>query len=414
MSDTGLLHLSVSTPQGHSGVLSRAEGYLFQYDPDMRPEAVIALNMPFRATQFHKQGLFPIFEMNLPEGYVLQELRNRFAKTTPLDPLLLLAMTGQRAAIGRVAVHAPEVIPGTDESGVALDTILRWNGAENLFDELSRRYLLRTGLSGVQPKVLVPEAIASEAGQGIYNKAALATSDLIIKAAGDKFPGLAVNEFICMSMAREAGLPVPEFHLSDNRQLFVLRRFDRTPEGTSLGFEEMTSLMGRSTDDKYKGSYSQIARAIELYCAPRHVEASLTQLFDQVALSCIVGNGDAHLKNFGVIYTHPLADDARMAPAYDIVNTTRYIPEDSLALLLGAGGDGSKSMLAARAEILRFAQVCRVDNPMERIGHLLQAAETTLYLQQHLLEEEPELEAALRRGIEWFAAGYDAKFRQAT
>jgi serine/threonine-protein kinase HipA len=56
------------------------------------------------------------------------------------------------------------------------------------------------------------------------------TSDLIIKSGRDEFPGLAINEFLCMSIAREAGIPVPDFYLSANCRLFVMRRFDRDAE----------------------------------------------------------------------------------------------------------------------------------------------------------------------------------------
>ena len=64
-----------------------------------------------------------------------------------------------------------------------------------------------------------------------------------------------------------------------------------------------------------------------------------------------MGNGDAHLKNFGLLYSEPTQRDARLAPAYDIVNTTAYIPEDVLALDLV----GNKSLFASRQGLLEFA-----------------------------------------------------------
>ena len=397
-------HLRVGTPQGDAGILSREAGtYFFQYHPSIHPAAEVSLTMPHRIEQYQSDQLFPLFEMNLPEGYVLEELRNRFAKAGRFDPMLLLALTGHEAAIGRVMVNAPELPPDDTDKGVSLAQILAWHGAEDLFAELSRRYLQRSGVSGVQPKLLVPE----EAPEGIYGKGSLTTRELIVKSAGDKFPGLAVNEFICMSIAKAAGIPVPEFHLSENRQLFVMRRFDRTPEGTALGFEDMAVLTGRSTADKYKGSYSQIAKALSMFCAAEYKTQALAQLFDQVALSCIVGNGDAHLKNFGVLYTDPLAGDVRMAPAYDIVNTTCYIPEDGLALSL----KGTRNLFVARVELMAFAQDCEMDDPHQRIGNILAACETTLATHAGLLADFPELESAIRRGLEQFQLTYDSARR---
>ena len=399
MKTKAIEHLRVGTPQGDAGILShQATSYFFQYHPSIPAAAEVSLTMPHRVEQYRSEQLFPLFEMNMPEGYVLEELRNRFAKAGRFDPMLLLALTGHEAAIGRVTVDTPQVASAESDQGVPLEQILAWHGAEDLFAELSRRYLLRTGVSGVQPKLLVPEDTRLAA----YGKGALATRELIVKSAGDKFPGLAVNEFVCMSMAKAAGIPVPEFYLSENRQLFVMRRFDRTLEGKALGFEDMAVLTGKATAEKYKGSYGQVAQALRLFCAAEYKIQALAQLFDQVVLSCIVGNGDAHLKNFGVLYTDPLAGDVRMAPAYDIVNTTCYIPEDGLALSL----KGTRNLFVARVELMDFARDCEVTAPRRRILEILQACQTTLAAHATLLADFPELSAALHSSLEAYLSTY--------
>jgi len=395
-------HLHVATPQGASGTLAAESGrYLFGYAPNAARAAEISLLMPRRIGHYESRELHPIFQMNLPEGYVLEHLRNRVAKTAPVDPMLLLALTGRDASIGRVHVQPPEQLlqalglAEVEGRGERLEQILAWDGAGNLFDQLAQRYLFRTGISGVQPKLLVPEALPE-------GKVSLATSDLIVKSGGHDFPGLAVNEFVCMSVLRRAGVPVPEFHLSDNRQLFVMRRFDRTPDGQALGFEEMAVLMGKGAAQKYDGSYEQVARFVELFCAPERRMAALAQLFDQVALSCLLGNGDAHLKNFGVLYTDPTSDDVWLAPAYDVVNTTAYIPEDSLALTLG----GSKSFFASRLHLIDFGRRCRIDDPRRRIEALIGAVEQELATQRELLAEIPQVDAGVRGAFELFASRF--------
>ena len=96
---------------------------------------------------------------------------------------------------------------------------------------------------------------------------------------------------------------------------------------------------------------STISKAIRLFCPPEQVQSALVQLFAMVTLSCIVGNGDAHLKNFGLCIPtqpNPARCDAQLAPAYYIVNTTAYIAEDVLALDLV----GNKSLLASRQGLL--------------------------------------------------------------
>lgn len=398
--------LRVATPQGESGVLAGgangAGGYLFGYAADAAPSAEVSLLMPLRMEQYASRELHPIFQMNLPEGYVLERLRQRLAKATTLDPMLLLALTGRESAIGRVEVRPPQelldaLVSEQDEArGESLSQILAWDGAEDLFEELARRYLFRAGVSGMQPKLLVPEAPEPD------GKVSVATADLIVKSGGADYPGLAVNEFVCMSIARGAGIPVPEFFLSDNRRLFVMRRFDRTPEGHALGFEEMVVLMARGAAQKYEGSYERVARFLEMFCSPARRRPALAQLFDQVALSCILGNGDAHLKNFGVLYDDPGSEDVWMAPAYDLVNTTAYIPEDSLALTLG----GSKSLFASHVHLIGFGERCQVADPRQRILELLDAAGRGLEAHRALLELELTVDAGLRAAFEGFAARF--------
>jgi serine/threonine-protein kinase HipA len=384
--------LQVATPEGASGrILASAGDYLFRYLEDARPQAAVSLLMPVRLDEYRHRDLHPIFQMNLPEGYVLEQLRNRLAKVTSVDPMLLLALSGSSSPIGRVTVSSAEVdalLRRQQFPGEKLEEILAWDGAEDIFADLVDRYILRAGISGVQPKVLVPE-LQNTVPQRFTSK----TSELIIKSGRDEFPGLAINEFLCMSVAREAGMTVPEFYLSANAKLFVMRRFDRDEQLNPIGFEDMAVLMGLGAEQKYSKSYSAIAKAIRLFCPPEQAHSSLAQLFASVTLSCIVGNGDAHLKNFGLLYSDPTQRDARLAPAYDIVNTTAYIPEDVLALDLV----GNKSLFASRQGLLDFAQVCDVAQPTEVIRGQLQALERVLARSVEVCERAPHVVAAIRQ-----------------
>ncbi|KIF61051.1 type II toxin-antitoxin system HipA family toxin [Pseudomonas fluorescens] len=384
--------LKVSTPEGHSGRLfSDGEDFTFRYHDDALPDLAISLSMPVRHDEFRRRELHPVFQMNLPEGYVLEQLRNRLAKTVNVDPMLLLALSGSTSPIGRVQVRSETVDALLEEQqfpGEKLEEILTWDGTEDIFAGLMDRYILRAGISGVQPKLLVPEQ-----QEAALPRVTSKTSDLIIKSGRDEFPGLAVNEFLCMSMAKEAGIPVPPFYISDNAKLFVMRRFDRDDQLNPIGFEDMAVLMGLSASQKYSKSYAAIAKAIRVYCPAEHVRASLDQLFDSVALSCIVGNGDAHLKNFGLLYSEPTQRDARLAPAYDIVNTTAYIPEDVLALDLA----GNKSMFASRQGLLEFAHTCEIEQPRARIQRLLASVEAVLARYPQYREQAPHVVSAIER-----------------
>jgi len=386
--------LLATTPQGPAGALVHADGYLFQYADQARPNAELSLGMPLRAAQYQSPELFPVFQMNLPEGYVLDQLRMRFAKTTRLDPMMLLAMTGGQAGIGRIRLDLPGADQATPRS-ISLTQLLAHEGSENLFQQLTDDYLTRSGVSGMQPKLLVPEALEAP-----FHQAAVTTQELIVKASGDGFPGLPINEFVCMSIAHEAGIPVAEFHLSDDHKRFVMRRFDRDDHGTPLGFEDVAVLMGRAADSKYDSSYEKVAITLAAYCAPETRATALAQLFDQIALSCMVGNGDAHLKNFGVLYSDPIANDVRLSPAYDIVCTTCYLPDDTLALSLNR----NRNLFTARLDLLEFGRRhCEISDPKARLAKLLGAMEAILYTHVDLIERVPRLDAELHRRLPLFA-----------
>jgi len=366
---------------------------LFGYGP-APADAAASLTMPVRKAQYVHASLHPIFQMNLPEGFLLEELQNRLAKIVNLEPMLLLALSSGQAPIGRVAVRSDFVNPLASGKGKGerLSEILAWDGTESLFAELVDKYIYRTGISGVQPKVLVPQVASSHAMEPASSKAMVRTTDLIVKSGRQEYPGLAANEFLCMSIAKASGLAVPEFHLSNNKELFVMQRFDRTPDGTPIGFEDMAVLAGLSSREKYKTSYTHVAKLVEAFASGSHVRPSLQALFDMVALSCVVGNGDAHLKNFGLLYTDPTTSDCRLAPAFDLVNTTAYIPEDVLALDLC----GQKSFFAARQGLLDFAKVCQVADPRDRVQRLILTTEMVMRREVEVAESIPHVVAAIQ------------------
>jgi serine/threonine-protein kinase HipA len=96
----------------------------------------------------------------------------------------------------------------------------------------------------------------------------------------------------------------------------------------------MVSLQGKINQQKYEGSYENIALAIARNVSPLHVHASLNAFYQSLVLTVALQNGDAHLKNYGLLYREPESDDCRLSPIYDVVNTTLYIEADQLALRL--------------------------------------------------------------------------------
>ncbi len=314
--------LDVRSAQGSSGRLLRESQYVFNYGTQDRA-CEIALGMPLRAASYTSSQPHPIFAMNLPEGNLRQKIKERYQKQfAKLNDMTMMAIVGHDQ-IGRLVVaDTGSQAARSPGAGIALEDLLRAKASDKLFDHLLDVYLA-SGISGVQPKVLVPDA--HPPGGGLTTAR---LSDFIVKASSATYPYLTQNEFLCMDAAKRAGIEVPEFYLSDDGSLFVLRRFDRMPSGARLGFEDMSVLSGQSYDEyghyKYHGSYEAIAVIIESYCGPRAAE-SKQRFFEYFAASCMMRNGDAHLKNFGLLYESPNnTASVRLSPMYDVVTTSVY------------------------------------------------------------------------------------------
>jgi serine/threonine-protein kinase HipA len=323
-----------------AGILDRLEprGSTFAYDPEALPQRAASLTMPVRVQSWDlKYGLLPIFEMNLPEGALRERLKRQFAKATgSFDDFDLLQIVG-RTQLGRLRYSA--VGQGLDETVPfqSVDEILRARRDGGLFDYLLRTFASSSGLSGVQPKVLVRGKDQKLSDNKIRQSPSILGATHIVKLWDeDEFPELAANEYFCLKVAQAAGLPVPANQLSDDGGALVIERFDLGGNGY-LGFEDFCVLNALGTADKYKGGYeTRIFKRVRDYLLPAQSADALHHLFQLFAVNCAVRNGDAHLKNFGILYEDTDAP-AAIAPVYDVVTTLAYIPRDQMALTL----DGS-------------------------------------------------------------------------
>jgi len=300
--------------------------YIFQYrdiaslDPQ---KDLVSLTMPVRARQYETQVLMPPFQMVLPEGTLLEHLRMRFAKVMNIsNDILLLKLIGNHT-IGRVRfTEAGAPLETGAQSHYSLIELLTYPGTDELFGELMDQLAARSGVSGVQPKVLWND---------YGKKIALPAGRYILKSAGREYPGLAVNEYFCLKAAQACGLTTPEFHLADSGKLLVVGRFDIDKNHHQLAFEEVCALQHLSAHGKYDSSYEAVAETIQKTpCYPPG--ETRRALFKSILLSMMLKNGDAHLKNFGVLYDN--TERKWLAPVYDLVSTVVYLPKDVPALTL--------------------------------------------------------------------------------
>lgn len=311
-----------------AGVLDRLPygGSTFAYDPEAPAAAAVSLTLPVRVQSYDRQrGLTPVFDMNLPEGALREKLRLEFAKQLgTFDDFDLLGVVG-RSQIGRVRFTGMDEDLASDVPFQSVNEILESRRDGSFVSYLIEKYAAYSGVSGVQPKILL---------NGDETRS-VKTATHIVKFANDDYPELPSNEFFCLEAARRLGLDVPEVSLSEDGDALVVDRFDLR-DGKPLGFEDFCVLNGLDTKDKYKGGYEKsLFKRIRDYVSQDRRSESLRAAYTLFVFNAAVRNGDAHLKNWGVVYDD-IDGPVELAPVYDIVTTRAYLPNDQMALTLDA------------------------------------------------------------------------------
>lgn len=177
----------------------------------------------------------------------------------------------------------------------------------------------KLSISGVQPKL----SVKLDEKQNILIPAAEG-GEYILKPQTPTFANIPENEQCCMDIAKELNIEVP-LHclipLKDKSLSYVVKRFDRE-KSVKIHQEDFGQILEQT--DKYKGSVEQIGRKLkEISSAPGY---DVQLLFERVVLNFILGNGDAHLKNYSIAYRDK--DNIRLTPAYDIVCSKLVIQGD--------------------------------------------------------------------------------------
>jgi serine/threonine-protein kinase HipA len=330
----------------------------------------------------------PHLRDELPEGFLRERLRLAFAKATgTFDEFDLLSIVG-RSQVGRI----------------------RYTG--DLFRYLLEKFASFSGISGVQPKILVRDenAFAEMEHTGHHLSSSYRGATHIVKLwEPNEFPQLAANEYFCLTAARKCGLDVPPFRMAEDGLALVIDRFDLRMDGTYRGFEDFCALNARRTDEKYRGSYeTSVMKRFTQFANSTHVNEDTEKLFILIALNCALRNGDAHLKNFGIVYDD-VQGEARLAPVYDLVTTSVYLPKDSLALTL----NGSTKWPTAK-ELRKLGETRGVGTPakirqiLERIAEAIR--ETTAEVHSYM-KEHPEFAGIGQRMLQEWEIGVNASLR---
>lgn len=205
----------------------------------------------------------------------------------------------------------------------------------------------KLSLQGVQPKLSARLAIKAQTFE-LINRG----GTFILKPQHHSYPQLPENEDLSMRLAAISGLDVPLhglFYAIDGTFTYFIKRFDRYGHGKKRQQEDFAQLLGKTRDTKYNGSMEQAVAVVDTYCTFPAIEK--VKLFKITLFSFLIGNEDLHLKNFSLLIKEGVV---ALSPAYDLLNSTIYIPKNGEELALPL--KGKKRNIAAKDLLDYFAR----------------------------------------------------------
>ena len=336
-------HLEVWLLGAHIGTLSQVDGRLsFAYAPGT--STPLSQSLPIRPEPFDDRATRPFFAGLLPEGGKRKQIAKTLQVSTQNDYALLESLGGECA--GAVTLLEP------DQTPPALDAPreVRWLDDAQLLrvlDEMPLRPMragddgLRLSLAGAQDKLpVVLDADGIRIGLPLNGS----PSNHILKPPIAGVDGSVFNEAFCMALAGALKLDVARTKIqtivdgAKQRHYLLVERYDRQPNvpGQRLHQEDFCQALGIVSEHKYQNEGGPgLAQAFALLRSATRPSAPHTlKLLDFVVFNALIGNHDAHGKNFSLLYTPA---GAVLTPLYDALCTAVYPTlTDKMAMKIGS------------------------------------------------------------------------------
>lgn len=313
------------------GTLALVDGRLsFRYAPGWlsRPDALaLSASLPLQAEPFDDRTSRPFFAGLLPEGQMRRLIAQRFQVSGQNDFALLDHIGGECA--GAVSFLEPGQALRTSAQG---DDV-QWLSDEEvvaILDELPRRPMLagrdglRLSLAGAQDKLPVVFD-----GERIGLPLEGAPSSHILKPAIVAVEDSVINEGFCMALAEAMQLKPAKakIHVVLDRPFLLVERYDRVVIAPGhrqrLHQEDFCQALGVVPEMKYQNEGGpDLTQCFDLVRrATRPSAPQVLRLFDYVIFNALIGNHDAHAKNFSLLYS---GKPPVLAPLYDTLSTAVY------------------------------------------------------------------------------------------
>ena len=296
---------------------------------------VLSVALPLTDVHFAQGPTRAFLDGLLPEGESRRVIAEDF-NLRATDTYGLIRALGRDCA-GAIIVQPSGEPPPPDASTTTADP-LNGDALADLVKNLRSAPLgvsdrVRISLAGVQQKLLLTRMPDGRWGRPVDGT----PSTHILKPEIRDYPNTVQNETFCMRLARSLGLETAEVETTEiaGRRLIVVRRYDRMiGEDGSVqrihqeDFCQATSMLPKQKYQEDGGpSLLKLSEVLRSVAVPGSVEALLSATIANV----LVGNGDAHAKNFSLL--HHRDGKITLAPLYDVMSSL-YYNDDRLAMYI--------------------------------------------------------------------------------
>lgn len=324
-----------------------------------RPGALpLSQSLPLRPEPFTRKECGGFFGGILPEQTQRDIIAGNLGISKNNDFAMLELIGGECAGAVTFMPFGAE-LPSDEHDYRPLDS----RELAEIIRQLPRRPLMageegiRLSLAGAQAKLAVhvdKDKISIPLGG--------APSTHILKPAIEHFEGIVFNEALCMKLARSIGLKTAgvEVRQTEGIDYLLIERFDRKTQGsvtTRLHQEDFCQALGIVSEMKYQNEGGpSFKQSFELLRSASSAPAiDLAALLDAAIFNFLIGNHDAHGKNFSLLYvSRSTGIQTTLAPLYDLVSTI-YFPDLSRKVAMKIGGEYDSSKVLAR-QFEQFAE----------------------------------------------------------
>ena len=311
-------------------------GVIFVYDENYlndKNSVPLSASLPLQREEFSQKQCIPFFSGLLPEEDSRKKIADylHFSETSTLK--LLEALGGECA--GLISILSEDDDDSfSKETSYKLDSKnyepLDDNRLSEFIEKMNTRPLikaddkLRLSLAGAQEKL----ALAKINGEWYLPLNGSPSTHILKPARTGSLSSLAQNEYICMKLAKNFGLSVPDVDLLNiaGKDVFVVERYDRIKEADTiqrLHQEDFCQALGIMSTSKYQNDggpgIADIFNTILKLCTVPALESQ--KFLRYVLFNYVMGNCDSHGKNYSLLYKN---NRIELSPLYDVVSTIIY------------------------------------------------------------------------------------------